>query len=67
MNSERLSNTTEILDQDLDTEASEELELMQEMQAGDISQEQVDIEQEVEVEEEEIDMKFDIEESQPSL
>lgn len=57
----------EILDQDLGTEASEELELMQEMQAGDISQEQVDIEQEVEIEEEEMDIDLDIEESQPSL
>lgn len=57
----------EILDQELDSEASEELELMQEMQAGDISEEQVDIDREVEIEEEEVNMDIDIEESQPSL
>lgn len=55
----------EILDQDLEDGASEELELMQEMQAGDVSKEQIDIEDDVEVESDDIDI--DIEESQPSL
>jgi hypothetical protein len=55
----------EILDQDLEDGASEELELMQEMQAGDVSKEQIDIEDDVEVESDDIDI--DIEDSQPSL
>ena len=55
----------EILDQDLEEGASEELELMQEMQAGDVSKEQIDIEENVDIESDDIDI--DIEESQPSL
>jgi hypothetical protein len=38
---------------------------MQEMQAGDVSKEQIDIEENVEIESDDIDI--DIEESQPSL
>lgn len=49
----------EILDEDLEEGASEELEMMEEMAAGDISREQVDIEQDVEVEAE--DVAVDIE------
>jgi hypothetical protein len=44
----------EILDEDLEEGASEELEAMEQMAAGDISREQIDVEQEVEVETEEI-------------
>jgi hypothetical protein len=46
----------EVLDSELETEASEEMELMQKMQAEEISREEVDIEKSVEVEEEEIDV-----------
>ena len=55
----------EILDQDLETGADEELELMEEMAAGDISHEQVDIDDTVEVEPDDFDV--DIEDSEPSL
>jgi hypothetical protein len=55
----------EILDQDLDTGADEELELMEEMAAGDMSHEQVDIDETVEVEPD--DFSADIEGSEPSL
>jgi len=55
----------EILDQELQTEEPEELEIMQEMAAGDMSQEQIDIEEDVEVDHDDIDM--DIEEDQPTL
>jgi len=55
----------EILDQELQTEEPEELEIMQEMAAGDMSQEQIDIEEDVEVEHDDIDM--DLEEDQPKL
>jgi len=58
----------EILDQDLDTAASEEVELMEEMRAGEISREEVDIEETVEDDGEDIDIgSVDIEDSQPSL
>lgn len=51
-----------ILDEDLEAGASEELEVMEEMAAGEISQEQVDIEEEVEVEPDEVDVgEIDIE------
>ena len=54
----------EILDEDLEEGASEELEMMEEMAAGDISREQVDIEQDVEVEAEDVavDIKDDLDE-----
>ena len=55
----------EILDQDLETGADEELELMEEMAAGDINHEQVDIDDTVEVEPDDFDV--DIEDSEPSL
>jgi hypothetical protein len=55
----------DILDQDLEDGASEELELMQEMQAGDVSKERIDIEDNVDVESD--DIGIDIEESQPGL
>ena len=58
----------EILDQDLDTTASEEVELMEEMRAGEISREEVDIEETVEDDSEDVDIgSVDIEDSQPSL
>ena len=58
----------EILDQDLDTAASEEIELMEEMRAGEISREEVDIEETVEDDGEDVDIgSVDIEDSQPSL
>jgi hypothetical protein len=58
----------EILDQDLDTAASEEVELMEEMRAGEISREEVDIEETVEDGSEDVDIgSVDIEDSQPSL
>jgi hypothetical protein len=58
----------EILDQDLDTAASEEVELMEEMRAGEISREEVDIEETVEDDSEDVDIgSVDIEDSQPSL
>jgi len=58
----------EILDQDLDTTASEEVELMEEMRAGEISREEVDIEETVEDSSEDVDIgSVDIEDSQPSL
>jgi hypothetical protein len=54
----------EVLDSDLETEASEELEMMQKMQAEEISREEVDIEESVEVDEEEIDVgAVDLDES----
>ena len=46
----------EVLDSDLETEASEEMELMQKMQAEEISREEVDIEESVEVEADDVDM-----------
>ena len=59
----------EILDQDLETGADEELELMREMEAGELSEEQVDINDTVEVEPDDLDdgLDIDIEESGPSL
>ena len=55
----------EILDQDLEAGANEELELMEEMAAGDINHEQVDIDDTVEVEPDDFDV--DIEDGEPSL
>jgi hypothetical protein len=46
----------EVLDSELETEASEEMELMQKMQAEEISREEVDIEESVEVEQDEVDV-----------
>ena len=58
----------EILDQDLDTAASEEVELMEEMRAGEISREEVDIDETVEDDSEDVDIgSVDIEDSQPSI
>lgn len=57
----------EILGQDLDTEASEEIELMKEMEAGNISQEQVDIEEEVDIEDEKIDIDDEIGQSTQNI
>jgi hypothetical protein len=51
----------EILDEDLEDGASEELEAMERMAAGEISKEQVDVEQEVEVESEEVSVDVGIE------
>ena len=56
----------EILGEDLEAGASEELELMREMQAGNLSEEQVDIDQEVTTQEE-CDIDSGIDESQPSI
>ena len=56
----------EILGEDLEAGASEELELMREMQAGNLSEEQVDIDQEVTTQEE-FDIDSGIDESQPSI
>ncbi len=52
----------EIIDQDLETGVSEELEIMEEMAAGDISEEQIDIEENVDIEEEDINLSV----NQPS-
>jgi len=52
----------EILDEDLEQGATEELEAMERMAAGEISREQVDVEQEVEVETEEISVDVGIDE-----
>jgi hypothetical protein len=51
----------EILDEDLEEGASEELEAMEQMAAGEISREQIDVEQEVEVESEEVSVDVGIE------
>ena len=61
----------EILDQDLETGADEELELMREMEAGELSEEQVDLNKSVEEDDDGIDddlddLDLDIEEG-PSL
>lgn len=60
----------EILDQDLETSADEELELMREMEAGEVSEEQVDLNSTVEnddLDEDFDDLDMDIEGSGPSL
>jgi hypothetical protein len=58
----------EVLDSDLEAEASEEMELMQEMQAGEISEEEVDIEQNVKLDESDIDVgDIDIDDTQPEI
>jgi hypothetical protein len=51
----------EILDEDLEEGASEELEAMERMAAGEISQEQIDVEQEVDVEADEISVDVGVE------
>jgi hypothetical protein len=51
----------EILDEDMEEGASEELEAMERMAAGEISREQIDVEQEVEVESEEVSVNVGIE------
>jgi hypothetical protein len=51
----------EILDDDLEQGASEELEAMEKMAAGEISSEQVDVEEEVDVEADEVSVDVDIE------
>jgi hypothetical protein len=50
----------EILDEDLQEGASEELEAMEQMAAGEISREQLDVEQQVELESEEISVSAGI-------
>lgn len=50
----------EILDEDLEEGASEELEAMEQMAAGEISREQLDVEQQVELESEEISVSAGI-------
>lgn len=57
----------DILGQDLESEPSEELELMEEMEAGELSREQLDIEEDVEQESTDIDSDSDIEESELNL
>lgn len=57
----------DILGQDLEMEPSEELDLMEEMAAGDLSREQLDIDEDVTDETEDTDLKMDIDESQPNL
>ncbi|ESS09464.1 MAG: YlqD protein [uncultured archaeon A07HN63] len=60
----------EILDQELETGADEELELMREMEAGEVSEEQVDLNSAVEndeLDDDFDDLDIDIEESEPSL
>jgi len=60
----------EILDQELETSADEELELMREMEAGEVSEEQVDLNSTVEndeLDDDFDDLDMDIEESEPSL
>jgi hypothetical protein len=57
----------EILGQDFETEASEELEIMEEIQAGDLSREQVEIDAEATEGTVTDDDSFDIEDSQTSL
>jgi Protein of unknown function (DUF2869). len=60
----------EILDQELETGADEELELMREMEAGEVSEEQVDLNSAVEndeLDDDFDDLDIDIEESGPSL
>lgn len=51
----------EILDDDLEQGASEELEAMERMAAGEISSEQVDVEEDVEINADEISIDADIE------
>ena len=51
----------EIIDSDLETGASEEMEIMEEMAAGDISDEQLDIEEDVEVQPDDVEVGMDIE------
>jgi len=57
----------DILGQDMDMQASEELEIMEEMEAGDLSREQLDIEKDVNQESDDVDVSFDIEDSQTSI
>lgn len=57
----------DILGQDLESEPSEELELMEEMEAGELSREQLDIDEDVEQESTDIDLDSDIEESELNL
>ncbi len=57
----------DILGQDIGMQASEELEIMEEIEAGEISKEQLDIEEDVEEEVDDANLNFDIEDSQPSL
>lgn len=57
----------EILDQDLDAGADEELELMREMEAGEVSKEQVDINDSVELEPDDLDDEFTLDDSPSSL
>ena len=52
----------EILDEDLEQGASEELEAMEKMAAGEISSEQVDVEEDMEVDADDVSVDVDIEE-----
>ena len=52
----------EILDEDLKEGASEELEVIEEMAAGEVSEEHVDIEEDIEVDTEDLDVGSDINE-----
>ena len=49
----------QILDEDLEEGASEELELMREMEAGEVSREQVDVEDKVDVDADDVDVDFE--------
>ena len=51
----------EILDEDLEEGASEELEAMERMAAGEISEEQIDVEQEVDIEADEVSVDVGVE------
>jgi hypothetical protein len=50
----------EILDDELEEGASEELEVIEEMAAGEVSREQIDIEEEVEIESDDLTVQSDI-------
>ena len=52
----------EILDDELEEGASEELEVIEEMAAGEVSREQIDIDEEVGIESDDLDVRSDIDE-----
>jgi len=52
----------EILDDELEEGASEELEVIEEMAAGEVSGEQIDIDEEVDIESDDLDVQSDIDE-----
>lgn len=57
----------DILGQDLESEPSEELELMEEMEAGELSREQLDIDEDVEQQANDIEPDSDIDKSELNL